>query len=54
MKDILKERDDLVEAQRELLGQCLTAFELLEMPMTPQTILFIEMLRTELYRHCKK
>jgi hypothetical protein len=54
MKDILKEKNDLVEAQRELLGQCLTAFELLELPITPQTIVFVETLRIALRQHCKQ
>lgn len=54
MKDILKEKNDLVEAQRELLNQCLTAFELLELPITPQTIVFVETLRIALRQHLKQ
>jgi hypothetical protein len=54
MKDILKEKNDIIEEQRVLLGQCYTAFELLELPITPQTIVFVEALRSELRNRCKQ
>jgi len=54
MKDILKEKNDVINEQRVLLDQCLSAFELLELPITPQTIVFVETLRIALRQHCKQ
>jgi hypothetical protein len=54
MKDILKEKNDLIAEQQVLLDQCLTAFELLEFPLTPQTIVFVETLRDALREFCSQ
>lgn len=54
MKDILSEKNSLIEEQRILLGQCLTAFELLEHPITPQTVVFVETLCRALREHCNQ